>query len=151
MEKNPDLLPIIEAQNPSLAHATEKISSKQLPNGRKGQKFNRRLHDYRLIPVTERVTFVAMIKSISSKPLRLFHEKDDASKLPASQLGRISLILGLLDAAVTPSDMDFPGSGLHKLSGELKEYWAVKVSGNYRIIVKFEDEGVTDVDYLDYH
>ena len=92
-----------------------------------------------------------MIKSISSKPLRLFHEKDDASKLPASQLGKIGLILGLLDAAVAPSDMDFPGSGLHKLSGDLKEYWAVKVSGNYRIIFKFEDEGVTDVDYLDYH
>ncbi|MFD2935477.1 type II toxin-antitoxin system RelE/ParE family toxin [Spirosoma flavum] len=87
----------------------------------------------------------------ANPPLRLFHEKDDASKLPASQLGKISLILGLLDAAVTPSDMDFPGSGLHKLSDDLKDYWAVKVSGNYRIIFKFEDEGVTGVAYLDYH
>ena len=92
-----------------------------------------------------------MIKSIRSKPLRLFDEKEDASKLPASQLGKISLILGLLEAAVTPSDMDFPGSGLHKLSGDLKDHWAVKVSGNYRIVFKFEDEGVTEVDYLDYH
>jgi len=92
-----------------------------------------------------------MIKSISSKPLRLFHQKDDASKLPASQLAKISLIMGLLDAVVKPEDMDFPGSGLHKLSGDLKDFWAVKVSANYRIVFKFDDEGVTDVDYVDYH
>lgn len=92
-----------------------------------------------------------MIKSISSKPLRLFYQKDDASKLPASQLAKITLVMGLLDAAVKPEDMDFPGSGLHKLSGDLKDFWAVKVSANYRIVFKFDDEGVTDVDYLDYH
>lgn len=92
-----------------------------------------------------------MIKSISSKPLRLFHQKDDASKLPASQLTKISLIMGLLDAAVRPEDMDFPGSGLHKLSGDLKDFWAVKVSANYRIVFKFDDEGASDVDYVDYH
>ena len=59
--------------------------------------------------------------------------------------------MGLLDAVVKPEDMDFPGSGLHKLSGDLKDFWAVKVSANYRIVFKFDDEGVTDVDYVDYH
>ena len=92
-----------------------------------------------------------MIKSIANKPLRLFYQKDDGSKLPASQLGKISLIMGLLDGAAKPEDMDFPGSGLHKLSGDLKDFWVVKVNANYRIIFRFEDEGVTDVDYLDYH
>ena len=85
------------------------------------------------------------------RAIRLFHQKDDGSKLLASQLGKIGLIIGLLDTAVGPEDMDFLGSGLHKLSGELKDFWAVKVNANYRIIFKFEDEGVTDVDYLDYH
>ncbi|MEO6685824.1 MAG: type II toxin-antitoxin system RelE/ParE family toxin [Dyadobacter sp.] len=47
--------------------------------------------------------------------------------------------------------MNFPGSGLHKLSGNLNDFWSVKVSGKYRIIFKFEDENVYDVDYLDYH
>ena len=47
--------------------------------------------------------------------------------------------------------MDFPGSGLHELSGELKDFWSVKISANYRIIFKFEGKDVTDVDYLDYH
>ena len=104
-----------------------------------------------LKPVTERVTFVCMIKNIRSQPLRPLYEKGVTFKLPASQLGKISLVLGLLDAAVTPADMDFPGSGLHKLSGGLKYFWAVIISGNYRIRFKFEDTSVTDVDYLDYH
>ncbi|KAA0992029.1 type II toxin-antitoxin system RelE/ParE family toxin [Dyadobacter aurulentus] len=92
-----------------------------------------------------------MIKSIVSKPLRLFYQKGDKSKLPASQVGRIGLVLTLLDAANVPEDMDFPGSGLHKLSGGLKDFWAVKISANYRIIFKFEGKDVTDIDYLDYH
>lgn len=57
----------------------------------------------------------------------------------------------LLDAAAKPEDMEFPGSGLHKLSGELKDFWAVKINANYRIIFRFEGMDVIDVDYLDYH
>lgn len=92
-----------------------------------------------------------MIKTIHSKPLRLLYQKDDGSRLPASQLGKIELIIGLLDAAEKPEDMDFPGSGLHKLSGEYKDFWSVKVNANYRIIFRFEDGHASDVDYLDYH
>jgi proteic killer suppression protein len=92
-----------------------------------------------------------MIKSISSKPLRLLYEKEDASKLPASHLTKIGLIMGLLDAATKAEEVNFPGSGLHKLSGDLKDFWAVKVSGNYRIVFRFEGEDAYDIDYLDYH
>lgn len=92
-----------------------------------------------------------MIKTINSKPLRLFYQKDDGSKLPVSQLEKIGLILGLLDSAARPEDMDFPGSGMHKLSGDYKDFWSVKVNANYRIIFRFEDGHVHDVDYLDYH
>ncbi|MDP2681237.1 MAG: type II toxin-antitoxin system RelE/ParE family toxin [Deltaproteobacteria bacterium] len=40
---------------------------------------------------------------------------------------------------------------LHKLSGKLKDFWAVEVSGNWRVIFKFEKHDVIDIDYLDYH
>ena len=36
-------------------------------------------------------------------------------------------------------------------SGEYKDYWAVNISGNWRIIFRIEDGNVFDVDYLDYH
>jgi len=92
-----------------------------------------------------------MIKTITSKPLRLFHQKNDGSKLPASQLGKIGLITALLDGADKPEDLNFPGSGLHRLSGDYKDFWSVKVNANYRIIFRFDDGHAYDVDYLDYH
>lgn len=92
-----------------------------------------------------------MIKSINSKPLRLFYQKGDGSKLQASHLVKIDAIMTLLDAATKPEDMNFPGSALHKLSGEYKDFWSVKVNANYRIIFRFEDGHAFDVDYLDYH
>jgi toxin HigB-1 len=92
-----------------------------------------------------------MIESIRHKGLRLFWEKGETSKLPAFQIARIRLILALLNSAKKVEDMNFPGSGLHPLKGEYAGFWAVKVSGNYRIIFRFENENAFDTDYLDYH
>jgi proteic killer suppression protein len=47
--------------------------------------------------------------------------------------------------------MDYPGSGLHPLSGNLKQFWAVEVNGNYRVWFRFEQENAYDVNYSDYH
>jgi proteic killer suppression protein len=92
-----------------------------------------------------------MIESIQHKGLRLLWEKDDASKLPAVQIAKIRMVLTLLDNAVTADDMNFPGSGLHPLKGDLTGFWSVKVNANYRLIFRFENENVFDVDYIDYH
>lgn len=92
-----------------------------------------------------------MIESIRHKGLRLFWEKGDLSKLPPAQIGKIRLVLTLLHNAKRVEDMDFPGSGLHPLKGEYAGFWAVKISGNYRIIFRFVNENAQDVEYLDYH
>ena len=92
-----------------------------------------------------------MIESIQHKGLRLLWEKDDSSKLSAVQIAKIRMILTLLDKAVTVDDMNFPGSGLHPLKGDLIGFWSVKVNANYRLIFRFENENVFDVDYIDYH
>jgi toxin HigB-1 len=57
----------------------------------------------------------------------------------------------VLDFAKSPADMNMPGWGLHKLTGELKGLWAVKVSGNWRLTFSFEKQDVILVDYQDYH
>lgn len=57
----------------------------------------------------------------------------------------------MLHAAKTVSDLNFPGSNLHRLKGELKEYWSITVSGNWRAIFKFDNGDVYDLDYVDYH
>ena len=92
-----------------------------------------------------------MITNIRHKGLRLFYDKGDTSKLPAAQLRKITSILTLLEIATNPQDMAQPGFGLHSLSGDLQDFYAVKVTANYRIIFRFDGENAADVDYLDYH
>ena len=92
-----------------------------------------------------------MLKTIRHKGLKRFYSKGDTSKIQPQQARRLRLILGLLKRASTVSDMNFPGSDLHPLSGNLKGFWSVRVSGNWRVIFRLEDGDVYDVDYLDYH
>jgi proteic killer suppression protein len=60
-------------------------------------------------------------------------------------------ILARLDAAGNPTDMDLPGFRLHPLKGEFKGFWAVTVRANRRVMFRFADREVVDVDYVDYH
>lgn len=92
-----------------------------------------------------------MIKSINHKGLRLLFEKGDGTKLPPAQLTKIEDILARLDDAQTKDDMNYPGSAFHELKGKLKGFYAVKVTGNYRIVFRYQDSDVFDVDYVDYH
>ena len=64
---------------------------------------------------------------------------------------RLRLILGVLNAAVGIKDVALPGLGLHRLTGKLSGFWSVSVSGNWRVIFRFEDGEVVNVDYVDYH
>ena len=46
--------------------------------------------------------------------------------------------------------MNLPSFGLHPLKGDLAGYWAVKVSGNWRIIFRFKGQSAWDVNLIDY-
>ncbi|MGV8093666.1 MAG: type II toxin-antitoxin system RelE/ParE family toxin [Mangrovibacterium sp.] len=92
-----------------------------------------------------------MIETFRHKGLKLFYEKGDPSRLQPQHTGKIRLILTRLDAATKPEEMNVPGYGLHPLKGDQKDFWAVKVDKNYRIIFRFRDDHVRDVDYIDYH
>jgi toxin HigB-1 len=92
-----------------------------------------------------------MIRTIRHRGLRRLYEDDDRSKLRPDLVDKIVLMLGRLDAAVTIEDMNVPGFGLHRLSGDLKGFWSVTVSRNWRIVFRFEEGDAFDVDFLDYH
>ena len=92
-----------------------------------------------------------MILSFKHKGLKRLFEEDDTRKVKQDHVKRLARILAALDAAASPEQLDAPGWGLHKLKGELRDFYAVKVSGNWRVIFRFEDGDVLDVDYLDYH
>ena len=39
----------------------------------------------------------------------------------------------------------------HKLTGEFKDFWSLKVNKNYRIIFRWDGHNAYDLDYIDYH
>ena len=47
--------------------------------------------------------------------------------------------------------MDIPGYRLHQLTGDRRDQWSVRVSGNWRVVFRFMDGVATDVDLIDYH
>lgn len=83
--------------------------------------------------------------------MKRLYESGDASKIRADQRERVEQALAHLDAAIRAGDLDLPGYRLHPLKGELRGYWSVSISGNWRIVFCLEDGNVYDVDLVDYH
>lgn len=92
-----------------------------------------------------------MIKSWLHKGLQKFYETGSKAGIQPKHANNLALILFQLTNALCPKDMDTPGNYLHKLSGELQDFYSVRISGNWRVIFKFEDGDAVLVDYLDYH
>jgi len=81
----------------------------------------------------------------------MFYEEGSGVKLPSGQLSKIRRIFDMLDAVTSENDIKGLGLSVHKLKGAYAGFWALTVSGNYRIIFRFDAGDVYDVDYLDYH
>ncbi len=88
---------------------------------------------------------------IRHKGLRALHERDDAARLPAALAPRLRRILFRLQEATHPGDADAPGFRLHPLKGDRESEWSVRVSGNWRVVFRFENGEAVDVDLVDYH
>jgi proteic killer suppression protein len=92
------------------------------------------------------------IRSIRHKGLRRLYEKGEGRDLPAALVEKLSDVLLAIDEAEHPQDVGlFPGWRLHQLKGDLKGFWSVSVSGNWRVIFRFEKGDAFDVDLVDYH
>ena len=92
-----------------------------------------------------------MIQRFRHKGLERFFTTGSTAGIQASHSGRLRLILTALNQAAKVGDMNLPGLRLHRLRGNLQGFWAVSVSGNWRVIFRFGDGDVLDVDLVDYH
>ena len=92
-----------------------------------------------------------MIINLRHRGLRILYEKGTTRYLNPNEIPRLRRILTLLDSAEEPKALDLPGLRLHPLKGDLKGFWAISVSANWRIIFRFENNDVHDVDLIDYH
>jgi toxin HigB-1 len=92
-----------------------------------------------------------MIVSFRNKGLKLLYEKGDRRRLSSQYADKVERILARLDEVTEPANMNLPGFGLHPLKGNLAGYWSVSVSGNWRVIFRFDGTNACDVDLVDYH
>ena len=93
-----------------------------------------------------------MISSIKHRALRRYFETGEARGLPPELLSRLRLQLTAMNAADRVEELGIvPGWRLHRLKGDLKEYWSLSVSGNWRLIFRFANSAAEDVDLIDYH
>lgn len=75
-----------------------------------------------------------------------------ARKIPKELHKKAKQLLELLNASKTVQDMASPpGNRLHKLEGDLAEFWSVSINGQYRIIFKFDGSDASEVLITDYH
>ena len=92
-----------------------------------------------------------MIKCFIHKGLEKYYSKGITSGNQKKHEKKLRLILTNLDQATVPDDMDLPGLYMHKLKGDRKDVWSVRVSGNWRVTYRFVGQDVEIVNYEDYH
>ena len=93
-----------------------------------------------------------MIRNFRHRGLERLFVNDDVRGVPAASAPKIKRLLFALANATEVSEMTlFPGWHLHPLKGNLRGFWSLTVTGNWRIIFRFKDGEVSDVDLVDYH
>ena len=92
-----------------------------------------------------------MIENFKDRRLKRLYERGDRSKIRADLVDKVERVLARLDQALVIEDMNLPGYRLHELKGDLKGFWSVSLSGNWRIIFRFENGEAYDVEMIDYH
>jgi proteic killer suppression protein len=92
------------------------------------------------------------IQTFRHKGLKRLFENDDARGIPAKFADKLRDMLAVIDTAMAAEEVGlFPGWRLHRLKGDLSDYWSLTVSGNWRIIFRFEQGDAHDLDFVDYH
>lgn len=93
-----------------------------------------------------------MILSFGSKETEKIWNGIRVGKLPneIQEIGRRKL--RMLNNSQNMSDLKVPPSNrLEKLSGNLKEYYSIRINDQWRIIFKWQNGNAADVSITDYH
>lgn len=79
-------------------------------------------------------------------------EKDDPRAVPAQSADKLRRMLVTINRTSAADRLNaMPGWRLHRLSGDLAGFWSLTVTGNWRLIFRFEDGDAFDLDLVDYH
>jgi len=88
------------------------------------------------------------------KGLRQLHEDGNSKGVPPAMADKLRKLLFALETAETLEQLGrFPGWKLHPLKGDLKGLWSLTVTGNWRLIFRYDEQtsAASDIDLMDYH
>ena len=88
------------------------------------------------------------------KGLRQLHEDGSPKGVPPAMADKLRKLLFALETAGSIAQLGkFPGWKLHPLKGDLKGFWSLTLTGNWRLIFRYDEEANTasDIDLIDYH
>jgi len=92
-----------------------------------------------------------MIKSFKHKGLWDFFNTGSLAGISPDHKQKLQRILAVANSATKPEDLNLPGFRLHRLEGEKKGRWSIRIDKNWRFIFRFDGQDIVDVDYDDYH
>jgi proteic killer suppression protein len=88
------------------------------------------------------------------KGLREPYEDGIAKGVPPEMADKLCKLLLAMETAKEVGLLSrFPGWKLHPLKGDLSGYWSLTVTGNWRLIFRYDQETNTasDINLIDYH
>ena len=94
------------------------------------------------------------IDSIRHKGLQRLYLKGEMQGVPSEMVDKLRKLLLTMETADSLDQLGyFPGWRLHPLKGDLKGFWSLTVTGNWRLIFAYDaaTNTATLLDLLDYH
>ena len=88
------------------------------------------------------------------KGLQQLYANDNPKALSSSVVDKLRKLLFALETADELEQVArFPGWRLHPLKGDLKGFWSLTVTGNWRVIFRYDAASnmASDIDLIDYH
>jgi len=94
------------------------------------------------------------LSTFRHKGLRQLYKADNSKGVSAATVDKLRKILFVMEAAEDLTQVArFPGWRLHALKGDLKGSWSLTITGNWRLVFRYDEKSNTasDIDLIDYH
>ena len=92
------------------------------------------------------------VTSFRHKGLKALFEGNSTRGVDHDLAAKLRRMLAALDRAASLDELEtLPGWRLHALRGDLAGRYSLSVSGNWRLIFRFENGNASDIDRVDYH
>jgi proteic killer suppression protein len=88
------------------------------------------------------------------KGLGQLYDEGKAKGVPPAMVDKLRKLLLAIETPETLEQLNrFPGWNLHALKGELRGFWSLTVTGNWRLVFVYDKETGTasEIDLVDYH